>query len=409
MHILFLTDNFYPEINAPASRTHEHCREWVKSGHKVTVVTGAPNFPKGRVFEGYKNKLWQSESIDGIKVIRVWTYIAKNQGVRRRTADFISYMISGTMASLFVRRVDIIVGTSPQFFTACAAWMVSVLKWKPWVFELRDFWPESIKAVGAVENSKALRILEWIEMFLYRRADKIIPVTHSFKKVLISRGVRPEKICVVTNGVDMSQFTAMPKDQALLVKLGLEGKFVVGYIGTHGMAHGLGTVLDAAKILSADTRTRRAHFLLVGDGAQKRHLIERALEEGIDEVTFVDSVSKSEVVRYWSILDAAVIHLTKKELFKSVIPSKIFECMAMRIPIILGVQGESARIVEKCRAGTTFEPENAVELASQIAERYRRLEDGGAGQPLRHDLVLDYDRSRLAATMLHELESAIDS
>ncbi|MEE9338413.1 MAG: glycosyltransferase, partial [Methylococcaceae bacterium] len=188
MHILFLTDNFPPEVNAPASRTFEHCREWVKTEHRVTVITCVPNFPQGQPYPGYKNKLWQTETIEGIRVIRVWSYITANSRFVRRILDYISYMISATIASIFVRKVDLVVGTSPQLFTAVAAYLVGFLKSKPYVFELRDLWPESIKAVGAMRDSKVIQVFELLELFLYRKAACIIPVTHSFKKVLVNRG-----------------------------------------------------------------------------------------------------------------------------------------------------------------------------------------------------------------------------
>ena len=165
MHILFLTDNFPPEVNAPASRTFEHCREWVREGHQVTVITCAPNFPKGKVFNGYKNRIWQQETMAGIRVIRVWTYITANEGLARRTVDYLSFMVSGFLASLFVKRVDIVVGTSPQFFTACAAFVVGLVKRVPWVFELRDIWPESIRAVGAMKQNTTISLLEKVEIF----------------------------------------------------------------------------------------------------------------------------------------------------------------------------------------------------------------------------------------------------
>jgi len=249
MHILFLTDNFPPEVNAPASRTFEHTREWVKAGHRVTVITCAPNFPKGKVFDGYRNHLWQFETVDGIKVLRVWSYITANDGFFLRVLDYISFMMTSTIGSLLTSKVDIVIGTSPQFFTACAAYLVSRFKRIPFVFELRDLWPESIKAVGAMNDSVILRLLEWIESYLYRAADAIVPVTHSFKIHLIERGIASEKIHVVTNGVSLSHFAAISRDGVLLKKLGLDNRFVCGYIGTHGMAHGLETLLDTAELL----------------------------------------------------------------------------------------------------------------------------------------------------------------
>jgi glycosyltransferase involved in cell wall biosynthesis len=187
--------------------------------------------------------------MSGIRVIRVWSYITANEGFVKRILDYQSFMVTATLAALFVRRVDVVLGTSPQFFTVCAAYVVSVLKRIPFVFELRDLWPESIKAVGAMKESAAIRALERLGVVSLSRAARIVSVTHSFKKTLIARGVDGEKVAVVTNGVDMSRFKPMPKDATLLRELGLEGKFVAGYVGTHGLAHHLETVLDAAEIL----------------------------------------------------------------------------------------------------------------------------------------------------------------
>ena len=156
MRILFLTDNFPPEVNAPASRTYDHAKEWVKAGHDVTVITCFPNFPKGEVYDGYRNKLYQREQVDGINVIRVWSYIAANKGFFKRTLDFISFSITSFIAGLFVK-TDVIVATSPQFFTALSGRTLSFWKRKPWVMEVRDLWPESIKTVGAMKDNLFIR------------------------------------------------------------------------------------------------------------------------------------------------------------------------------------------------------------------------------------------------------------
>ena len=237
MHILFLSDNFPPEVNAPASRTFEHCREWVNEGNQVTVITCNPNFPNGKIFPGHRNSLFQKEKISGINVIRVWTYIAENKGFAKRTLDYLSFMVSSFIASFLVRKVDLIIGTSPQFFTAVSAWGCSTFKRVPFVFELRDLWPESIKAVGALKDSSLIRLFEAVEMFLYRRASRIVSVTQSFKKNLVRRGIDGSKIDVVTNGVDLERFSHRFKNEDLVNQLGLKNCFVAGYIGTHGMAH----------------------------------------------------------------------------------------------------------------------------------------------------------------------------
>ena len=403
MHILFLTDNFPPEVNAPASRTFEHCREWVKAGHKVTVVTCAPNFPKGKVFDGYRNKLWQTETVEGIRVVRVWSYITANEGFVRRVLDYQSYMVAAIVASFFIRKVDLIIGTSPQFFTACAAYVVSRCKFRPYIFELRDLWPESIKAVGAMKNERAIAFLEWLELFLYRKSAKVVSVTRSFKDILVRRGIDAAKIEVITNGVDISQFKPRPKDAELTEKLGMKGKFVAGYIGTHGLAHGLETLLEAADRL----RGQDFVFLFLGDGARKEALKQMAAERKLDNVVFIDSVPKADVARYWSLLDVSVIHLKKTDLFTTVIPSKLFESMGMGLPVLHGVEGESADIVREEGAGIPFEPENADELCAAL----QRLKSN----PVELDEfrarclkgAQNYDRTNLALRMMKILENTV--
>jgi glycosyltransferase involved in cell wall biosynthesis len=408
MHILFLTDNFPPEVNAPASRTFEHCREWVRSGCKVTVITCAPNFPTGRIFDGYGNRLWQEEDMEGIRVIRVWSYITANEGFFRRTLDYISYMISASVGSLFVRKVDVVIGTSPQFFTACAAYLVASLKRCPWIFELRDIWPESIRAVGAMRDSAALRFLEKTELYLYRKSTLIVAVTNAFRDNLVRRGIDPAKIEVITNGADLSRFKPRDKDAALLSRFALEDKFVVGYVGTHGMAHSLETILDAARLCRTKYPDHdRIRFILLGQGSEKANLVQRARDEGLDNVIFIDSVTKDQVARYWSLLDASIIHLRRTALFRTVIPSKLFECMAMGIPVLHGVEGESADIVSKHRVGILFESENPEALLQAVMEL---AENARLRDTLRENgqkAASHYDRDVLAGKMLGLIETVL--
>lgn len=371
----------------------------------MTVITCAPNFPKGKVFDGYRNRLWQSEIIEGIRVIRVWSYITRNEGFIRRILDYMSFMLTAFVAALFVRRIDAIIGTSPQFFTACAAYATSMVKRRPWVFELRDIWPESIRAVGALKRERLLDLLESLELFLYRKSTAVVSVTHAFKQNLVDRGIDPAKIFVVTNGVDTSRFSPVSKDQELLADLALEDAFIAGYIGTHGMAHGLETLIEAAKILAGVERAARVRVMMLGDGAHRQRLEDRAKAERLKNILFINSVPKHEVTRYWSILDVAIIHLRKSDLFKTVIPSKMFECMGMAIPILHGVEGESAEIVIRNAIGLTFEPENHHELVERILllhDDWATREQLARNGPL---AARQYDRTALAAKMLKIIEA----
>ena len=402
MHILFLTDNFPPEVNAPASRTHEHAKVWVEQGHDVTVITCTPNFPYGKVFDGYSNRLWQREYIDGIKVIRVWTYITENKGFSKRILDFMSFMFASFFAAMFVRRFDVVIGTSPQFFTACSGLMVGLVRRKPFVFELRDLWPETIKVVDTSKSESLYKILEWLELFLYKRAKLIISVTNSFKKNLIARGIDSKKIMVVTNGVDIKQFTAVAdKDQYLVKELGIEKKFVAGYIGTHGLCQKLETLVDAAAYCQNKKIGSDVYFLFVGDGSERQSLIDKA--KNLKNVHFVGQVSKADIPRYWSVLDISIVHLLNDETFKSVIPSKIFECLAMNVPILIGVEGESKDIICQNNAGVAFTPESHLDLVNKIQE----TRDNPTNYEIYRNNCLPtakkYSRKKLATEMMRHL------
>jgi glycosyltransferase involved in cell wall biosynthesis len=370
----------------------------------VTVITCVPNFPNGKVFKGYRNRLWQTEDMEGIRVIRVWSYITRNDGFTKRILDYLSFMVSAFLAAMFVRRVDVIIGTSPQFFTVCAAYATSVLKRRPWIFELRDIWPESIRTVGAMKGERLLNLLEKLELFLYRKATAVVGVTNAFKRNLIGRGIDSAKIFVVTNGVDTSRFTRIPKDEELLADLNLKDAFVAGYIGTHGMAHGLDTLIDAAHTLANSELSARIRILMLGDGAHRQRLEDRATAEGLTNIRFINSVPKQDVTRYWSLLDVSIIHLKKSELFTSVIPSKMFECMGMAIPILHGVEGESAEIVLEHDIGLTFEPENHIQLVERLIALH---DDCGVRARLANNgpiAALNYDRRFLAEKMLSIIE-----
>lgn len=399
MDILFLTDNFPPEVNAPASRTFEHCREWVKAGHKVTVITCNPNFPDGKLFKGYRNRLLpQREVIEGIEVVRVWSYITANEGFLKRVLDYLSFAVTSFLAGLRIRP-DVIVATSPQFFTTLSGAGLAAIKRRPWIFELRDLWPESIAALGAMKNSAALRLLERLELALYRNASRVVPVTEAFRRNLIDRGVDPAKIGVVTNGVLLDSFTPLEKDPELVRRFALEGKTVIAYIGTHGAAHALDFILECA----AELQDRPYHFLFVGSGAERHALLAEAKARSLDNVSFVESVPKAEVVRYIATCDLMLVPLKKADVFKTVIPSKIFEAAAMQRPILLGVDGQAREIVEQFGAGRFFEPENkrAFIEALESAGDPKAVEEMKKGCDA---LARAYDRRRLAKAMLGELE-----
>ncbi|MBI3709090.1 MAG: glycosyltransferase family 4 protein [Proteobacteria bacterium] len=372
MRILFLSENFPPETNAAATRVYERACYWVRWGHQVTVITQAPNFPQGRLFPGYRNAWRRIETMDGIRVVRMKTFIAPNRGTLRRTLDFLSFMVTGVAGGLGERRPDVVVATSPQFFAAVAGWALAVMRRIPFIFELGDLWPASIVAVGAMRPSLALRLLERVELFLYRRAAAVVALTRAFKDNLVQRSIAADKIAVVLNGVDLPRYAPRPRDTELQAAWGLRDKFVLGYVGTLGMAHGLGNVLDAAERLRDDTAIR---FLLVGPGAERDMLEAEAKRRGLGNVVFAPPQEKAMMPRVWSLCDVALVHLKPSPAFAEVIPSKIFEAMAMGLPLLLAApQGEASTLIEAERVGLCVpagDPAALAEAARLLASNDR--------------------------------------
>lgn len=404
MNILFFTDNFPPESNAPANRTYEHALEWINKGAKVTVITCAPNFPKGKIYKGYKNKLYQTEEMDGITVVRVWSYMSGNEGVLKRTIDYISYGVMAFFASLFIK-TDIIIATTPQFFTAVFGCMAAFFKRKPWIIEVRDLWPESIKAVDAIKHGRVINFLEKIELFLYRNATRIIVVTDAFKDNISARGISKAKIDVVKNGVVLHRYPVKPKSQSLLQNLGLENKFIIGYLGTHGMAHKLSFILDCAKKVTDPD----IHFVFVGNGAMKEKLLAQKERLNLNNVSMLPSVPKAEVKEFISIFDVALVPLRKNETFKTVIPSKIFENAAMGKPILLGLEGECKQIIEEHEAGLCFEPENEADFLKQLT---RFKEDQNLYEYYRNGamkMAKVFDRQAFALKLLNIVKKVLST
>jgi len=394
LRILFLSDNFPPEVNAPATRTYEHCKEWVSQGVEVTVLTCAPNFPKGVLFDGYKNRIKQIEYLDGIKVVRVWSFMAANQGFFKRTIDYLSFSISSFIAGLFIK-TDIIIATSPQFFTAISGRKLSFWKRTPWIMEVRDLWPESIKNVGAMKENFLYKLLEKQEKKCYKSA-KVIVTAVNFKKEISAKGIDGSKIKVIKNGANLNLFKTIPKPESLVDKLELNDKFVIGYVGTHGLAHKLDFILKAAKKIN-DTSI---HLVFIGDGAEKQNLLKLAEKLNLNNVTFLSSVMKSNVVEYLALMDVALIPLKRSDLFKNALPSKIFESAAMERPILLGVDGEARKLIEDYQAGLFFEPENeqsfleAINKLTNDTVFYIQCQKGC------RQLAIDFDRKKLALEML---------
>lgn len=407
MRITFLCQYFPPEMGAPSARTFEHARHWASLGHNVTVITGFPNHPTGVIRPEYRGYFVKHENVEGADLLRTWVYVAANKGFTKRVLNFLSFFFSSLiLGSAMTRRPDVVVGTSPQFFCAVAAYFLSVIKRAPFVFEVRDIWPQSAVELGALKNRLLIRLLEAIEAYLYRRAALIVPVAESTRHYLIGKGVPSEKIVIVPNGVDAKYLaSAQAAPDELRRELGLEGKFIVSYVGTHGMSHALEVLLQAAKNLERDPTI---HFLFVGEGAEKENLKRLASDLSLNNTTFINEQPRERLLSFYRAGDVSVVPLKRLPIFKKVLPSKLFELMGVGCPVICSVEGEAAALITAAESGLCIEPENVGALIEAILrlrgdrELRARMSKNG-----RSFVKTRYLRSALAEKYLDALETVV--
>jgi colanic acid biosynthesis glycosyl transferase WcaI len=407
MKILYISQYFPPEMGAPAARAVELSRHWAAARHKVTVLTGFPNHPSGVVPLAYRARfrsLVSREQMDGFNVVRSWLLPFPNRKAYERMLNYGSFCISAGTTGLFLSRPDVVIATSPQLLVGLAGWWVARCKHVPFVFEVRDLWPESLTAVGVGDGNSLLhRLLAKIAGFLYRSADRVVVVTAAFEDYLVEHWKVPrEKISVIENGVETQLFAPEPAAE-LRRELGVKEQFVVSYIGTMGMAHGLDTIIEAA------TQLRRSNpeivFLMLGEGAERERIAALARERGLDNVRFVDQQPRERIPAYICASDVCLVLLKKADLFKTVIPTKMLEFMSCARPVILGVDGQARAILEEARAGLVIEPENSDALAKAICSLAASPEMAGKlGRDGRAYIVRRFSRRETAEKYIRVLE-----
>jgi glycosyltransferase involved in cell wall biosynthesis len=358
LHILYICQYFPPEMGAPAARAYEFSRRWVAAGHRVTVLCGVPNHPTGEVYPGYRRQWRRRETVDGIEVHRMWVYVTPNSGMLRRTVNYVSYGVTAVLGSIGVRDVDVCIASTPQFFAGLAGTAVRRFKRAPLCLEVRDLWPDSLAAVEVGAGGAVMRLLRGIERFMYRGARGIVIVSPAFRAHIEAVGIAPERIDVVPNGVSSALFRPRGRERSHFALW--KDRFLVGYIGTHGLAHGLETALDAARMLEGEN----FHFVFVGEGARKEEL--KRLASGLDNVSFLDRQPRETIAEMLGELDVALVLLRDTPLFRTVIPSKMFEIMGAGLPMILGVDGQARAILEAADAGIAITPGDAEALAGAL-------------------------------------------
>lgn len=408
--ILYVSQYFPPEMGAPGARASELAKHWAAEGHDVTVLTGFPNHPTGIVAPEYRGKLCRlviRENSHGASVMRTWLWPLPNRKAHERILNYSSFCFSSAITGLFAARPDVVIASSPQLLVALSGWWLARCKRVPFVFEVRDLWPESLAAVGMADSTSPLhRVLARIAGFLYRNCDHIVVVTPAFKEHLIRHWRVPsEKISIVENGVETDMFA--PQDVAALRKdLGADGKFLISYIGTIGMAHGLETILEAARQLQHTNP--EVLFLVVGEGADKTRIVERARSQALVNVHFVGQQSRKDIPGYICASDSCVVPLKKSDLFKTVVPTKMLEFMSCGVPVILGVDGQSRSILEEAQAGIFFEPENASDLAQAVLRLAGDADlRGSLSRNGRRYIVQHLSRSRTARAYIDVLAALL--
>ncbi len=395
LRVVLMTHYFPPEVGAPQARLFELARRTAAAGHSVTVVTGLPNYPTGVIPPEYRDRSRIEETMDGVRVIRTWVYATPNRGFLRRILNHLSFALSSLTALRKVGRTDVIFIESPPLFTGLAVLVYTRVKRAPYIFNVSDIWPQSAVELGALRNPVAIKLAEMLELHLYRRAARVSVVTPGMLERLAARGVPRAKLVLLTNGVDTEVFHPSPPNTELARDLGLDERKIFLYAGTHGMAQGLETLLEAAR----QTSDPQIVYVLVGEGAEKAALMKKA--EGMANVRFLPNQPRSVMPDLLNLAYATIIPLKRLDLFKSALPSKMFESMATSKPIVASLWGEAADLIEAAGSGLVVPPEDAVALRDAVEklaadpQLVRGLGDKGRQYVAEH-----FDRRVIAARFI---------
>lgn len=361
MRFLVLTQYFAPEMGAAQLRLAAMIRELRAAGHEVEVVTAMPNHPTGRIFPEYVGRVYRREERDGVVVHRVWLYASVGAG-GRRMANYLSFVLTSLVGLAAARRPDFVFVESPPLFLSFPALLVARLRGARVIYNVADLWLDAAVELGILRPGPVLRFARAFERWTLRHVDFVTTVTEGLRSRLLAKGVAPDRLLFLPNGVDTELFAPREADAALGRALGLDGRHVVVYAGTHGYSHGLDVVLSAAPLL----RDERVTFVLIGDGSEKAALMERAARERLDNVRFLDPGDPAYVARLYSLCVAGLSTLRSTPLFDATRPVKIFSIMAAGKPVLYSGSGEGARLVETAAAGIVVPAEDPAALAASV-------------------------------------------
>ncbi|GAC1568785.1 MAG: glycosyltransferase family 4 protein [Ktedonobacteraceae bacterium] len=375
-------------------RMSETAQRLVQRGHQVTVLTTVPNYPSGIIPPEYRNRPVQEEVLDGVRVIRVWSFVSANKGFLRRILSQFSF---GCLAALLgwraIGRPDLILVESHPLFNAISGRLLAWRKHCPFVFVVSDLWPESAVQLGVLRSKVLIWLAERLEWSTYQRASLVWTLSAGIRNTLIERGLNPQRVFLLTNGADTTRFYPLAKELAR-TELGWKDRFTVLYAGNHGLSHGLITIIDAAERLQDHPQ---AHFILVGDGSEKADLVAEAQKRRLSNVTFLDPLPHQRMPLALAAADICLVPMRKGPLFEGRLPLKMFEVMASARPILLGVDGEARQLaVEEAGAAIFVEPQNAGALAAAILNLWQHPEVAKIlGQQGRIYVETRFDRDQL--------------
>ncbi len=408
MRILYISQYFPPEAGATQARAFEMARNWARLGHQITMLAEIPNHPSGVIPEAYKGRIFERVELEGIDVIRVWVKTSPEKNFRNRMLFYLTFMVNAILAGIFVARgkYDFIYASSPPLFVGGSALVLSYIKRIPMVFEVRDLWPESAIALGELTHQRAIASATRLELSCYRRASLVVVVTQGIFDRLIERGIPTNKLVIIPNGANVDLFTYRPEGRERIRReLGLEKQFIAIYAGIHGLAQGLETILDTARLLQANPHI---HFLLIGDGPKKAELVSLAGLYNLRNLTLLPEKPWEQIPDYLSAADVALVPLKKAQVFMGVLPSKLFDAWACERPVLLSIDGEARQVVESVKGGIFVSPEEPEKIACALvylmASPNERQSMGKNGQKYTRD---NNSRAALAEKLIDHLEKII--
>jgi colanic acid biosynthesis glycosyl transferase WcaI len=405
VHVAYLVQQFPPEVGAGPARVSELAVRWIAAGANVTVVTGMPNRPEGRIHPGYRRRLFMEEDWNGVRVLRSWLYASPDHGFTRTIANHVTFMATAMVHAVArLRAADVLIASSPPFFPHVAGLAAAVARHVPLVLEIRDLWPDYLVDMGVLQaGAPASRALFALEAFLIRRARHTVVVTESFRRRVLGKGAPEDQVSVIPNGVDLERYFAAAEPPPIPGMEREVGRRTVGYLGNMGAGQELAAVVRAAALLEA--RDPSVRFVLAGDGPQRRRVEALTAELGVRNVVLHGPIPKDRTRAFYNACDVCLVPLADVPVFQETVPSKLFEVMACERPVLASVRGEAARIVEESGAGIVAAPGDPASIADGVA-RLLAADPGSLrdmGRRGRAYVADYYGRDRLAELYLEIL------